>query len=613
MPAPFVHRTASVFGTLRNRELRAFWLSDWVSDAGSFVTFIALAVYVNQLTGSPAAVGLALALRSIPWFTFGPFAGVLADRLDRRSVMIVSNLARAALVALLPFTETVWLIYVIAFASACFGPLFRSARSALLPLIAPERQLVPALAVLETTHQTLHTIGPAFGGLVVLLVGARWAFFVDAASFVGATVFLLAIPGRGRAERQPRAVRHDLADGVRKLFATPPVLAWVLLEVPLALGSSGVIALLVPYVRDQLGRPGGVYGIVLAVAGLGTVVSSLVIASRDDRHSRAPWALASVLSLAAFIAVLGNPSFLMLLPIAFVSGLGEAGIGIPMTATLAETLPDDIRGRAYSVANSLTELASAAGSIGFAWLGEPEHLGVGPGIALASAVGAGLGVLILMLGGAAIIRRRERDRLFLLASTAQPAAPKGHEPLTDQEIRAATVGDLPVHGGPIHLADYDPAWPELFAREARRIEAALGERALRIEHVGSTSVPGLSAKPIIDIVLVVPDSADELNYVPKMEEAGYVLRVREPDWYEHRMFRTPDAGVQVHVYTAGCPEIERNLLFRDRLRTHPGDRELYERTKRELAGKTWKYVQNYADAKGDVVEQIIARARAEAR
>jgi NRE family putative nickel resistance protein-like MFS transporter len=238
MPAPFVHRTASVFGTLRNRELRAFWLSDWVSDAGSFVTFIALAVYVNQLTGSPAAVGLALALRSIPWFTFGPFAGVLADRLDRRSVMFLSNLARAVLVALLPFTKTVWLIYVIAFASACFAPLFRSARSALLPLIAPERQLVPALAVLETTHQTLHTVGPAFGGLVVLLVGARWAFFVDAASFVGATMFLFAIPRRGRSKGPRRAIRHDLADGVRRLFATPPALAWVLLEVPLALGSS---------------------------------------------------------------------------------------------------------------------------------------------------------------------------------------------------------------------------------------------------------------------------------------------------------------------------------------------------------------------------------------
>ena len=411
--------------------MRAFWLSDWVSDAGSFVTFIALAVYVNQLTGSPAAVGLALALRSVPWFTLGPFAGVLADRLDRRSVMVVSNLARAVLVALLPLTRTVWLIYVIALASGCFAPLFRSARSALLPLVAPRRQLVPALAVIETTHQVLHTVGPAFGGLVVLLVGARWAFFVDSASFVGATLFLVAIPARGRPEGERRPVRSELSDGVRRLFATPPARAWALLEVPLALGGAGVIALLVPYVRHQLGRPGGEYGLVLAVAGLGTVLSSLVIAGRDERHSRTPWAVASVLSLAAFVAVLGNPSFLLLMPIAFVSGLGEAGIGIPMSATLAETLPDDLRGRAYSVVNSMTELAAAVGSIGFAWLGEPQHLGVAPAMALASAVGATLGVVILLLGGAAIIRRREQERLAALEQARSERA----ETELDSEIR----------------------------------------------------------------------------------------------------------------------------------------------------------------------------------
>jgi GrpB-like predicted nucleotidyltransferase (UPF0157 family) len=193
----------------------------------------------------------------------------------------------------------------------------------------------------------------------------------------------------------------------------------------------------------------------------------------------------------------------------------------------------------------------------------------------------------------------------------QPPERAGHEPLTEEQLHASTVGELRVHGGPIQLADYDPAWPELFARERQRIAAALGEGALRIEHVGSTAVPGLAAKPIIDILLVVADSADEETYTPALEAADYVLRVREPDWYEHRMFR--GANVQVHVLSEGCPEIERMLLFRDRLRIDQADRELYERRKRELAREEWKYVQNYADAKGDVVEGIIARARAEPR
>jgi GrpB-like predicted nucleotidyltransferase (UPF0157 family) len=194
----------------------------------------------------------------------------------------------------------------------------------------------------------------------------------------------------------------------------------------------------------------------------------------------------------------------------------------------------------------------------------------------------------------------------------RPMDPVGHERMTDEQIRAVTVGEPQVLGGPIDLVDHDPAWPALFAREARRIAAALGHRALAIEHVGSTSVTGLAAKPIIDVLLVVADSSDEDAYAPSLEAVGYVLRIREPDWYEHRMLKGPDTAVNLHVLSEGCPEIERMLLFRDRLRTNPADRELYERTKRELAEREWGYVQNYADAKTAVVEEIIARARAEA-
>jgi GrpB-like predicted nucleotidyltransferase (UPF0157 family) len=179
---------------------------------------------------------------------------------------------------------------------------------------------------------------------------------------------------------------------------------------------------------------------------------------------------------------------------------------------------------------------------------------------------------------------------------------------SDAEMRQFTVGEPKVHDAPITLADYDPAWPQLFAREEALIRSALGERARLVEHAGSTSVPDLAAKPIIDIVLAVPDSADEPAYVTDLEATGYVLRIREPDWHEHRMLRRRDPAVQVHVFTAGSPEIDRMLAFRDRLRTVAADRERYEAAKRELAARRWRYVQDYADAKSSVVEEIIARA-----
>ena len=162
----------------------------------------------------------------------------------------------------------------------------------------------------------------------------------------------------------------------------------------------------------------------------------------------------------------------------------------------------------------------------------------------------------------------------------------------------------------ITLVEYDCAWPERYCALDQDIRRALGGAALQIEHVGSTSVPGLAAKPIIDIVLAVADSAQEDAYVPPLEAAGYALRVREPDWYEHRMLRGDGKDVNLHVFSAGCPEVERMLRFRDRLRSNAADRELYAAAKRELAARDWRHVQDYADAKTDVIDEIVARASA---
>ena len=178
----------------------------------------------------------------------------------------------------------------------------------------------------------------------------------------------------------------------------------------------------------------------------------------------------------------------------------------------------------------------------------------------------------------------------------------------EDRLRAVTIGAPQLHNAAIHLSEYDPQWPELFEREAARIRGALGERAALLEHAGSTAVPGLCAKPVIDIVLAVADSAGEAAYVPALEAAGYVLRIREPDWYEHRLFKGPDTNVNVHVFSQGCEEIERMLRFRDRLRANAADRNRYAAEKRRLAAREWTYVQNYADAKAGIVASILRGA-----
>ncbi|PFG56607.1 GrpB-like predicted nucleotidyltransferase (UPF0157 family) [Amycolatopsis sulphurea] len=180
----------------------------------------------------------------------------------------------------------------------------------------------------------------------------------------------------------------------------------------------------------------------------------------------------------------------------------------------------------------------------------------------------------------------------------------------EDAIRAAWVGEPPRLGTTVTLAGYDPEWPRLFDREAARLRAVLGDRIVLLEHVGSTSVPGLAAKPIIDILLEVPDSDDEAAYVPLLEGAGYRLVIREPDWEKHRCFKGPDTNINLHVHSPGDGQTPRYLLFRDRLRTHPEELGRYLAKKRELAARTWDYIQNYADAKNDVIDEIIGRAQA---
>jgi GrpB-like predicted nucleotidyltransferase (UPF0157 family) len=154
----------------------------------------------------------------------------------------------------------------------------------------------------------------------------------------------------------------------------------------------------------------------------------------------------------------------------------------------------------------------------------------------------------------------------------------------------------------IFLVPYDPAWPERFERERARIGSALGAMAMRIDHIGSTAVPGLVAKPIIDIDVSVTDADDDATYLPPLLEAGYLLRVREPG---HRMVRTPALDVHVHICTAGSDWERQHLLFRDRLRSDADDRAAYAKLKLRLAEQDWPDMNAYADAKGPLIEEIL--------
>ncbi len=185
-------------------------------------------------------------------------------------------------------------------------------------------------------------------------------------------------------------------------------------------------------------------------------------------------------------------------------------------------------------------------------------------------------------------------------SRRQPSLPSH----LDSQLDAVLIGGRePVK---VRIADYDPDWPGRFLVERQRVLAALGALALRVEHIGSTAVPELASKPIIDILVEVDRPEDVTLYQGPLESAGYRLRVREPG---HLMFRTPERDVHLHLWKVGGAEAGDYLALRDWLRTHPEDRGLYERTKLALAKRDWPDMNYYAEAKGQVIAEIMARAR----
>lgn len=182
---------------------------------------------------------------------------------------------------------------------------------------------------------------------------------------------------------------------------------------------------------------------------------------------------------------------------------------------------------------------------------------------------------------------------------------------TNHDARRPDVTTVEIIGGPerieIALQDYDDRWPEIYLAHERRIRDAIAPADVDIEHIGSTSVPGLAAKPIVDIVVAVDDITAEEDYLDALLAAGYELRVREPG---HRLVRTPARDVHVHVYERGAQAVDEYLLLRDHLRSDADDRALYASTKRALLSREWDDMNDYADAKTDVIVAIKARARA---
>ena len=368
---------------LRNGRFARLWLGQVISAVGDYFYFLAVPILINRLTGSTAAIGLAMILGfALPQLLFGLPAGVLVDRWDRRRVMIVTDVARAALVLgglLVHNAQTIWLLYVVGFMVSVASRLFFPARSALIPLLVKEDELLAANGLSQLTETASLLIGPALAGFMIAWQGEGVAFVADSISFLISAAAVWSIgavktESRQAAEQTLGALWNELRDGLRFLFSQPVLRGIVLSLSVVHLGIGAINVLWVPLLSRNYGvGPEGI-GIVDSLQGVGMALGSLTVGWLAARFTKVSIGTAGLVLIGLMLSLTGvAPSFVFIIGFTFVLGLALAPVEATLTTLMQLGTPDRTRGRvssAFGTFGSLAGILSMAAAGGAAeWFG----------------------------------------------------------------------------------------------------------------------------------------------------------------------------------------------------------------------------------------------------
>jgi NRE family putative nickel resistance protein-like MFS transporter len=319
---------------------------------------VALALHVYGLTGSASQVSFAIALELMPYVVIGPLGGVLADRLDRKTVLVSAYLAQTVVVALLPLTTAVGQVYVLVFAGSLLAPVAELVRAASLPALVGQRLFVRGSSLDILAYNAVNVVGPPLAGIVVSLIGARPAFVIAAACSALAVLLALriGIPSPPRSDRRLRLrmIGVDLLEAMRGLMNHRLLRFLLLLSCTASLGWAASDVAAVVYLTENLGLEGGEYGLIRGAVSLGMALSVYFLGRFLAGLPRRQILVGGVVIAGIAYALVGfSPGLLMVLTIWFVSGLGWGAYWLVDNAYWAEATPDDMRGRVYSISLAL--------------------------------------------------------------------------------------------------------------------------------------------------------------------------------------------------------------------------------------------------------------------
>ena len=417
-----------MFAALRNPRFARLYAAQTISQIGDALTWVGLALLAYRLTGGKDAavvLGTALTLRVLAFVVFGPLAGVVADRVNRKWLLAGCDFGRVLATLLLPFVTAVWQVYVLMFLVNCLTAFFTPANQATVPLVVGQENSGPAFALSSATTELINIVGPGLAGVLAALIGTRALFLVDAASFLLSGLLIVTLPALQARDKgplgevqqdgeQPGEVRRgtwsDIKDGSARLWRDPPIRFALLLELVAALVGALILVNTIDRVQRDLKLGEAAYGLVMAAYGLGATLASLAVGLAGKRWPRTRFILLGALLTSAAVMSANVAPLPAILALWLLAGAGQSWVNLPAETLLAERTEQAAQGRVYGAH--------------FAW----SHLWYAFAYPLAGFLGTRLPRQDFLIGGAAalllalaawLLHTRSGKRL-----TAEQATPK---------------------------------------------------------------------------------------------------------------------------------------------------------------------------------------------
>jgi DHA3 family macrolide efflux protein-like MFS transporter len=422
-------KRASFADVLRNRSFLALWLGQIVSQIGDSFTFLALLITVNRLTGSTTAMGLMMISLTLPQLVFSFLAGVVVDRVNRKQVMIVSDLLRGLLVlAFLTVhsAEQVYVFYIVGFLLSSVSVFFAPAKTAMIPrIIEGEDKLLSANALSQTIRVVALLIGPALAGFLIGWAGTAVAFIVDSLSyFISAIAIVTISASGGNADEEQIGlgmIGQRLAEGISYTLHNKTVLGIIVTLLVALLGMGAIEVLFVPYLQGEFGVGPEGLGFVQTTQGLGMLAGSVLVGNLAQRFRLTRIIACSVALLGGSVLLAGVADRFLLIPVAmFVAGLGLAPANAALSTLIQRTVPDEKLGRVSSVLETTMTVSYLLSMGGAAFLA--DALGIRSAI-----VGAGLVTAFAVLPALTIMSEPGPRITHVLDTVSRPLAEQSLE------------------------------------------------------------------------------------------------------------------------------------------------------------------------------------------